>query len=166
MDHTHPYQQKIRPSHAYLCKTEPFWRRRRRSSKKRQGILYEERVHEYFAEHYGPSYIPGLWVEYEVYGDIYLHRCQPDALLINVHTGIIVVIEIKLKHTEKAYYRLETLYLPVLSLLFSREYWTLVPCEVVKWFDPSCAFPVPVELCSEPSLAKDSSKFHACIQHI
>lgn len=133
--------------------------------KPREGIRYEHKVHEEFTRRYRDSYIPSIWLEYELPNDVYLHRCQPDGLIINLNTGIITVIEVKLKHTGQAYYQLLNLYLPVLACIFPQKMWKLVPCEVVKWFDPITPFPTQVQLCPNPALATAADRFHVHIWH-
>ncbi len=159
----HLYSKRVRVQAARLCKNLPHWTDNKKRGRKRQGLIYEKKVHEELELLYGSSYIPSLWLEYETLNDDYLHRCQPDGLLFDFHNGRIIVIEVKLKHTEQAYWQLRNLYLPVLGLLFPPNLWKLIPCEVVKWFDPSVAFPVPVIMCEDPLLAQGEAKFNACI---
>ena len=155
-----PYEKRIRPTMARLGRHIPLWNDNKRRGKAREGLKYERLAHEELTRRYPSSYVPSLWLEYEVAEDSYMHRCQPDGLLFNFTASKIIVVEIKLKHTEQAYWQLRNLYLPVLSLIFPPRLWELVPCEVVKWFDPSTSFPVPIQLCREPSYATRGRKFH------
>ena len=157
------YETHVRPTSARLCRNIPLWDNNKKRGKAREGLRYEKKVHEEFTRRYPSLYVPSLWLEYENAKDSYLHRCQPDGLLFNFPLSRIIVIEVKLKHTAQAYYQLRNLYLPVLSLIFPPSLWELVPCEVVKWFDPSTTFPSPTRLCREPLYASRGKNFNVHI---
>lgn len=160
------YRELVSPTSARLCRRLPHWNNNKRRGKAREGLKYEKLVHKEFDKRYSSSYVPSLWLEYETALDSYLHRCQPDGLLFNFPAGKIIVIEIKLKHTKQAFFQLRNLYLPVLAKMFPPNLWELVPCEVVKWFDPNTPFPIPVQLCRDPSYATNGKKFHVHIFNV
>ena len=90
-------------------------------------------------DRYGLSFIPGPWFEYENEGSS--GYCQTDGILLNESRRIILIVEVKYKHTPEAYWQLENLYLPVARVFFRESSWQLATVEVVKWFDPSTSCP-------------------------
>lgn len=52
-----------------------------------------------------------------------------------------LLVEIKLKHTVEAFWQIENLYVPVIKTLFGCSGDQIATCEVVKWYDPSVAYP-------------------------
>ena len=114
------------------------------------GIKYEQRAQAHLEELYGERYIPSPWFKYFDNGDERLKWCQPDGLYIDVKRGLIVIVEIKLRHTPRAWWQLEKKYLPVLRYVFGTDFkYALV--EYTKWYDGTEPYPVPVSL--RPSLA-------------
>lgn len=67
--------------------------------------------------------------------------CQPDGLYIDLRAGIVTIVEIKLKHTDAAWFQLHELYAPVVGRCFGTALWNLRFCEIVRWYDPSIPFP-------------------------
>ena len=79
-----------------------------------------------------------------------IRYCQYDALLVLPDRGVLVIVEVKYSHTADAYWQLEHVYVPVLrSFLGPSHAWQIATVEVVKWFDPSTAFPCKVTLCED-----------------
>jgi hypothetical protein len=92
---------------------------------------------------HGKKYIPSPWFKYFDEGSEKVRWCQPDGLYIDVRKGLIVLVEVKLKHTATAWWQLEKKYLPVVRKVFGNDFrYALV--EVVKWYDPMIPFPVNV----------------------
>jgi len=153
-----PYRNPTRATRAELWMGEAPWPPTPRTSRKRkEGIRYEISVHQEFYSRYGNLYLPSQWfLFYDPRGR--RRFCQPDGLLF-LPSGKLIVLEIKLSHTLTAYYQILNLYFPVLKTLFPK--WTLIPCEVVRWFDPSTLFPVQPKLCADPLHAvKDAFNVH------
>lgn len=111
---------------------------------RRKGWLYEQTGHEFFLDKFGfLHYIPSQWFQYED-EDKRVKFCQTDGLLFNETDKSVLILEFKYKHTVEAYKQLEFKYVPVVKSFLPN--WSIRTCEVVKWFDPSTPFPVPVTL--------------------
>jgi hypothetical protein len=82
---------------------------------------------------------------------------QPDGILLLEDPRRIAVVEVKYQHTLDAYWQLEHYYLPLLAGFFQRAGVPLVTVEVCKWYDPAVAYPKPVRLVEQLSLAKQGS---------
>jgi hypothetical protein len=79
-----------------------------------------------------------------------IRYCQPDGLLVLPARNILLIVEVKYSHTADAYWQLENLYVPVLRcFLGPANPWQIATCEVVKWFDPSTAFPTRLAMCED-----------------
>lgn len=87
---------------------------------------------------YGDMYIPGPWLQFY---DPAQRICQPDGLLFDVENGVIILIEIKLRHCTEAYWQLKKLYLPVLRDMFPYTLWDIRCIEIVRWYDPDVQWP-------------------------
>lgn len=106
---------------------------RPRKGRKAEGLRYEKKVNDFLEGKYS-SFIPNLPFEY--YDRTGKHLCIPDGILFT-HQGVIV-FEVKLTHTIKAYWELSTLYRPVIRLALR------VPvrvAEITRSYDPSAPFP-------------------------
>lgn len=115
------------------------------------GIRYENRMHEEFGRRYA-GYLPSMWFNFadHEHDDKW---CQTDGLIVDPWRGNIIIIEAKWQHTVAAYTQLFKLYKPVVSWLFGSKY-TIVCCEVVKWFDVAVLTPTRPTMCKDPVLAK------------
>jgi hypothetical protein len=122
-----------------------------------QGVRYEKKVHEYFTSLFPDHYVSNPWVTFQVDGAARPRWCQPDGLLIDVQQGLVTIVEVKYQHTSDAWWQLEMLYKPVLRAMFPRDLWQFRCVEVVKWFDPAVAFPVPARLSESPAGVGDLS---------
>lgn len=122
--------------------------------KVKQGLKFEALALEYLEGIMGEKmmFFPQQWFHYQsgLDGDDQWHWCQLDAFAVDVEMGKITIFEIKLKHTEKAYFQLKHLYLPVLQAIFNPEYWAFQLCEVVRFYDPFTPFPAAPVLCIDP----------------
>lgn len=107
----------------------------------RLGLAYEQRVVDVLAAIYGIDFRPSPSILYE--DRTGCRMAVPDAILKIGRT--LVIIEIKLTHTERAYWQLHTLYSPLLAQL-------VVPgtqistVEICRSYDPDIKFPAPSEL--------------------
>lgn len=101
-----------------------------------EGIRYERKVQDYLMVRY-PCYMPSPWIEFVVNNTV--RYCQPDGLNFNFRQGVIQIVEVKLRHTDRAYWQTEKLYKPLLRSMFPK--WKFHSVEVVKWYDPSMPFP-------------------------
>lgn len=125
-----------------------------RSRRKRQGLLYQQKLDTYLTAAYPHQYIPGPWVRYSVWEDV--RWCQPDGLIIDIVKGRITIVEAKYSHVIDAWYQLIYLYLPVVKAIFgeSTGLWRYSTLEIVKWFDPAVQCPQQPTMCHTPHLAK------------
>lgn len=112
-----------------------------------EGIRYEKKVQEFLKKQDWGDYelIPSPWIIFRT-GESKRDRfCQPDALLVNVKTKHIVVIEIKLQHTQNAWWQIRQLYEPVLRIIYPG--YTFSPIEIVRWLDSRAVFPETFRHC-------------------
>lgn len=114
--------------------------RRNTRGRKRLGDLYERVAHQYLC---GASqfYTPGPWIVFLEEGSQRRRFCQPDGLDLNFQTGKLTIVEIKLRHTPRAWWQVRKLYEPVLKILFPPSIWTYQAVEVCRYFDPNTVFP-------------------------
>lgn len=128
---------------------KPDWlpRNEVRTGARAAGERFERRVHATFLERYRGFYVEGPWIAYNRDGPgRRINFCQPDGLYIDIKRGLIVIVEVKLKHGVKAWEQLNKLYLPCIECIFKDFEIRLI--EVVKWFDPAVSPPVYLGLCS------------------
>jgi hypothetical protein len=136
----------------------PALRQRRYTGRRLQGIRYERKVHEYLEFRYGELYVASPWLRF--LSDGKWRWCQPDGLLFQPETGRIIVVECKYQHTADAWWQTRHLYIPVLQRIFPAHLWSFEVCEVVKWFDPSVAFPERLVLANEVGMRSEAFKVH------
>lgn len=67
--------------------------------------------------------------------------CEPDGLLIAPDEALITIVEIKLRHTVEAWWKLLYVYRPAVCAAFRGAPWAVALCEVVRWYDPAEPFP-------------------------
>ncbi len=136
-----------------------FTRKRRRGAR-REGELYENRVQSHLLEEYPDKYVVSPWLRYRN-GAARLEWCQPDGLLVDFLSGLVTVVEIKLKHTSDAWWQIRHKYEPVLRNLFSDD-WQFSSLEVVRWFDPHTRFPERFHLTAAAHECR-ANRFHVYI---
>ena len=125
----------------FLPAQPPFIRRSRARGRYAVGVRYEREVQEYLAlfalGRPGLEHRAGPWLEFcDKRGKRW---CQPDALLLDHEQKTGIIYEVKYQHTADAWWQLHWLYLPVLRVALPHYVLGLV--EVVRWYDPSVAFP-------------------------
>lgn len=115
----------------------PFTRRSKSSRVQRSGLAYERKVKEMLRRRFGDRANLGQWFKFF---DGYRTRyCQPDAI-VQEEEGILIV-EIKLRFSDLAWWQLKELYLPVV-----RKYFRVPSCRLLclcKSFDPNAAVCLP-----------------------
>ncbi len=126
------------PSNARFCQEPPYAGSRARVGRRAEGVRYEKRVHKHLHKMYPGRYLEGPWIQFY---DPDMRVCQPDGLIIDVQKGIIILVEVKLRHCPEAYYQLRRLYKPVLHSMFPPSLWQIRCCEVVRWYDPTVKWP-------------------------
>jgi hypothetical protein len=83
------------------------------------------------------------------------HYCQPDFLLFDEANSFGVVVEVKTRWTDAAWWQLEKLYVPVLQRVF--PHLSLLRLCICRSFDPSIPLPEgAVHFCSDLMDAKPS----------
>lgn len=125
---------------------------RRFTGTRRAGVKYEARVHEHLRSLYGGAYVPSPWFQYQDEAESRVRYCQPDALLFDSKLRRLIIVEVKLRHTDKAWWQLRHKYGPILQHVY--PWMDLAYCEVVQWFDPSIPFPEMVELRPRVAMAR------------
>ncbi len=126
----------------------PDWlpRNEVRTGARAEGSRYERRVHTALLGKYRDYYVEGPWIAYRREGPgRRINFCQPDGLYIDIKKGLIVIIEVKLKHGMKAWEQLNELYFPCITHIFKDFEIRLI--EVVKWFDPVISPALNLGLC-------------------
>lgn len=134
---------------AVLTHDSPSFPNQPRTDAQKRGILYEKKARARLEEQYEHEFIPNPWFWYREKRRRRGHYCQPDGLIIRPQSRKIIIVEIKLRHTQDAYYQLRELYLPVVQHVFGPE-WRYGTIEVVRWYDPAEPTPEPARLCKEP----------------
>jgi len=108
---------------------------------RRQGVLYERKVQEHLLGRYPGGYIAAPWIRYRDANQTEERWCQPDGILVNLLAGLVTIVEVKLRHTDLAWFQLHELYDPILRRVFKDGDWRFRHAEVVRWYDPSIPFP-------------------------
>ena len=136
-----------------------FSKKKRRTGRRRQGMLYEKKGHGHLTDLYGERYVPSPWLRFTDTISDRARWCQPDGLLIEPERGVITLVEFKYQHTSDAWWQLRQLYEPVVGFLFPHDRWELRVCEVVKWYDPATLFPERVRMIPEIHSLQSSKEF-------
>lgn len=122
----------------------PAFTQRKLKGARAAGLKYEEKVHNWLSDRYGPRYVRSPWFRYFIRGRTKPLYAQPDALIFDLQDGLCTIIEIKLRHCVRAYWQLEHLYLPLLRTLLRSAHLSFSTCEICSYFDPAEPFPVPI----------------------
>ena len=104
----------------------------------RAGINYERKIHDILSAIYGARYRISPSILFQDRSG--LRRAIPDGILEIERT--LVIIEVKLTHTEKAWWQLEGLYKPLVTAL-SGSGTSIRTCEITRSYDPVVQFPAP-----------------------
>lgn len=113
------------------------------------GIRYEKKIHEEMLRRYPKHYVNNPWIRF--IDGMHTRWCQPDGLLIDHVQGQIIIVEVKYRHTGEAWWKLQKLYLPVLTELFGAD-WTYRCVEIVRWYEADTIFP-HARLCEHVHMA-------------
>lgn len=113
------------------------------------------------AEQLGAAYVPSRWFVYRSRSSESVNFAQPDGLYFDFERGIITCFEIKIRHTDRAWWQCRHLYQPILRHVFGTRLWRYAVVEVVAWFDPHTSFPERTsELARLDAAAFDPEQFH------
>ena len=108
-----------------------------RTAAQKLGLAYEQRIHDVLSAIYGDHFVPHPAILYNDRRG--LRRAIPDGTL---RLGdILLIVEIKLSHTERAWWQLTRLYAPLLRELFPTL--TIRGVEICRSYDPNVVFPEP-----------------------
>lgn len=129
---------------ARACQKPSFIRSPVRRGARRQGEIYEGKVHKHLSEKHEGQYTARQWFIYQLRNELKPRFCQTDGLLFNAATGTLVVCEVKLRHTSDAFFQLDRLYQPVLAKAFPQ--FKIACLEITRWYDPAIPFPVVPQL--------------------
>lgn len=121
------------------------------SPAQRLGLAFETKVHDVLDAIYDVDYRASPSILYE--DDRGLHRAIPDGMLRIGRT--LVVVECKLSHTERAFWQLSKVYIPLLSRLTIPNI-RVVGIEICRNFDPDLKWPERFEILT--SLHKASTR--------
>lgn len=125
------------------------------------GNRYERHAQAYLAERLGDAYVPSRWFAYRSRANQHVSFAQPDGLYFDFRRGIITCFEIKIRHTDRAWWQVRQLYQPILRHIFGERIWRFAAVEVVCWFDPHTSFPEPTTELSRLDPAEfDAEHFH------
>ena len=124
----------------------PFLSTRKATGARQAGLRYERQVNDILLSKYSERYLPAAWFIFK--SDNSPRWCQPDGLLIDIMVGRIIVIEIKHSITDRAWWWLNDLYIPVVRKAFGPA-WSLTTVTIVKWFDPKVLLPEPPVMCKD-----------------
>lgn len=78
----------------------------------------------------GWTHMPSKWIQYF---DNNVRYAQPDSLLVNDALQVVIICEMKLKHTPRSIPQLLEKYVPLVQKLFPG--YTVIPLEVYKFWD-------------------------------
>lgn len=107
-----------------------------RTVAQRLGLAYELKVQDVLREIYADKFfcsVPFLFEDRKG-----LHRCIPDGVL-RINDVSVVIIEIKLRHSERAWWQLERLYTPVLRSMLG-PHARIFRAEICRSYDPDERF--------------------------
>lgn len=152
-----PRPKGFRPSdlvvEAEFCDPPPFVvGGRNPSAVARKGLSYERRVHQHFQSAFRPRpggllYVPSRWIRFQTSDprERELRYAEPDGLFVDFSRLQITIVEVKLTHTQYAWWGLRRLYEPLIRKIFGPR-WRYSVCEVCRFYDPGVAWPEPFTL--------------------
>lgn len=108
-----------------------------RTYAQKAGLRYEQKIHDVLSSIYDDNYCVAPAILFE--DGTGFRRAIPDGLLQFGRT--IVIVEIKLTHTERAYWQLVRLYRPLVAHLMPGTHIACV--EICRSYDPAVTFPEP-----------------------
>lgn len=131
--------------------------RRTNNAAAAEGLRYERKCHGALQSRFNGSrgevlYCPSRWIRFRTSDprETDWRYAQPDGFILDLGRGLVTILEMKLKHTQAAWWGLRRLYEPLFRQLFSPR-WEFAVCEVVAWYDPAIHWPEPFKLHQDPS---------------
>lgn len=137
-----PAKEVVRESIKFFNEA-PRWtkRKHRLTGAQKAGLAYEKKVHRSLGYEYGGSYRKKVWIEAVIDGQE--RGIEIDGLLVTDQR--ITIIEIKLRHTIRAWWQLRQLYQPVIAAAFPDH--TIQVCEMYQHWDASVMIPEEIQHC-------------------
>lgn len=120
--------------------------RSKMSAAQRAGLAYQKKIGKFLSSGRPCDLVAGPWYIY-VCGDGRRRYCQPDFLLVDTTSKVTVVIEVKIRWTDLAWWQLRELYLPVLQRVSPDVHF--LPLVIVRSYDPHITIPEEVNLCAD-----------------
>lgn len=150
------FREAGRVAWAQLEPQGPFGAKRSRPTTAAQaaGLRYERKVHGHLGALYLPyhlvAYGGGPWISFRQEDSGLLRWAQPDGFIIDWRRGLVIVVEVKLKHNTAAWWGLRALYEPVVGALFGSS-WTVALCEVAGYYEPTVRWPEAHRMVRSPT---------------
>src|SRR3990172_6407776 len=120
---------------AFASRAPAFtYRKRKPTAAQLAGLRFEKEALSFLCSSFPGLFVPRPWFRYMVTGENDLRWCQPDGLLFSPRTGLITIIEVKIRHTNDAWQKLSGLYASVVSTLFPAQLWQAALCEFTTMF--------------------------------
>ncbi len=133
------YQYKVFPIKTKYLDGMPeyIWRKRRRLSKvQKQGLSFENRVQKFLQKEQLNSnwlFLKNRWFAYKTEGKHHWQYAEMDGIIIVPEELRVLIVEVKLKHSNLAYRQMNNLYRPILQHL--QPVWRVDMLEVVRYCD-------------------------------
>src|SRR3990172_5908545 len=125
---------------AFASRAPAFtYRRRKPTAAQLAGLRFEREALSFLCSVYPGFFVPRPWFRYMVTGENELRWCQPDGLLFSPRSGVLTIVEIKIRHTNDAWQKLSGLYASVVQALFPSQLWQVALCEFTRMFDCAVA---------------------------
>ncbi len=118
----------------------PFIGKRRSKGARAAGVRYERKAQEMLRRRFAETYVASPWFSFLNGSNEKRKYCQPDGLIIDIPHNRIIIVEIKLKHTDLAWWQTRHLYEPVIRAKLGGD-WDYSIVELVRWYDPATMFP-------------------------
>jgi len=125
---------------AFASRAPAFtYRKRKPTAAQLAGLRFEKEAIAYLLNTCGGLFVPRPWFRYMVTGENELRWCQPDGLLFSPRSGIITIVEVKIRHTNDAWKKLSGLYSSVTGAIFPASLWQIALCEFTRMYDCAVA---------------------------
>lgn len=146
-------------THVSLCdRPKCIPKRRRHTASQKDGLKFEEAVLDSLHKSLSGVIVPGMWLGFRSKEYPGLRYAQPDGVYFEPRWGRITIIECKLRHTEKAWWQLRTLYEPLIRFVFPD--WDVDVCEVFKYNNRDVRMPEPILYVQKVTAEVDRFKAH------
>lgn len=125
--------------------------RSRKSPAQKAGLAYQKRIGKFLLSPSNWVVDSGPWFAFTDSSSS-RHYCQPDFLLLDQGNATCIIVEVKIRWTDAAWWQLERLYVPVLQRVY--PHLSLLRVCVCRSYDPAIRAPEEVNLCDDLMDAK------------